>query len=67
MKSKTLSLKRTGFSKENSYYSMTFFRKIDLLLLADKLIEKIPNPSNAKEFVYNKEKQKVSKTIKNDY
>ena len=40
--------KRIGFSKENSYYSMKLLKKKDLLLLANKLIEKIPNPRNAK-------------------
>ena len=41
--------KRIGFSKENSYYSMKHLKKKDLLLLAKKLIEKIPDPHNAKE------------------
>ena len=40
--------KRIGFSKENSYYSMKRLKKKDLLLLANKLIEKILDPSNAK-------------------
>ena len=66
MKSKTWSLKQTGFSRENSYYSMKRFRKKDLLLLADKLIEEILNPNNAKEIAYYKEKHKISKTIKNN-
>ena len=39
---------RIGFSKENSYYSMKRLKKKDLLLLANKLIEKILDPSNAK-------------------
>ena len=52
MKSETLSLKtiikRIGFSKENSYYSMEHLKK-KLLLLANKLIEKTPDPINAKK------------------
>ena len=41
--------KRIGFSKENSYYSIKRVKKKDLLLLANKLIEKMPDPHNAKE------------------
>ena len=41
--------KRIGFSKGNSYYSMKRLKKKDLLLLANKLIEKISDPHNAKE------------------
>ena len=41
--------KRIGFSKENSYYSMKHLKKKDLLLLGSKLIEKIPDPRNAKD------------------
>ena len=41
--------KRIGFSKENSYYSMKHLQKKDLLLLATKLKEKIPDSRNAKE------------------
>ena len=43
--------KRTGFSKEISYYSMKRLKKKkkDLLLLANKLIEHICDPRNAKE------------------
>ena len=41
--------KRTEFSKENSYYSMKPFKKKDLLLLANKLIEKTRDPHNVKE------------------
>ena len=39
--------KRIGFYKENSYYSIKRLKKKDLLLLAKKLIEKIPDPHNA--------------------
>ena len=38
-----------GFSKENSYYLMKRLKTKDLLLLANKLIEKIPDPCNVKE------------------
>ena len=41
--------KRFGFSKENSYYSMKRLKRKDLLLLANKLIEKVPDPRNVKE------------------
>ena len=41
--------KRIGFSKENSYYSIKRVKKKDLLLLANKLIEKMPDLHNAKE------------------
>ena len=42
--------KLIGFPKENSYYSMKRLKKKkDLLLLANKLIKKIPDPHNAKE------------------
>ena len=42
--------KRIGFSKENSYYVMKRLKEKDLLLLANKLIEQIPDPYNAKEY-----------------
>ena len=41
--------KQIGFSKENSYYSMKRFERKYLLLLANKLIEEVPDPLNAKE------------------
>ena len=62
--------KRIGFSKESSYYSMKCLKRKDLLLLANKLIEKVPDPRNAKEHYESflrKKKQKISKTIKNNY
>ena len=40
--------KRIGFAKERSYYSSKRLKRKDLLLLATKLIEKIPDPHNAK-------------------
>ena len=41
--------KRIGFSKESSYNSMKRLKRKDLLLLANKLIQKVPDPRNAKE------------------
>ena len=41
--------KRIRFSRENSYYSMKRLKKKDLLLLENKLIEKIADSSDAKE------------------
>ena len=41
--------KQIGFSKENSYYSMKRLKQKELLLLANKLIEKVPDPHNTKK------------------
>ena len=41
--------KRIRFSKKNSYFPMNHCKKKDLLLLANKLIEKISDPRNDKE------------------
>ena len=41
--------KRTGVSKESSYYSMKLLKRKYLLLLANKFIEKLPDPRNAKK------------------
>ena len=38
--------KRTGFSKERSYYSLKRLNKNDLLLLAKKLVKNTPDPCN---------------------
>ena len=40
---------KNGFSKENSHYLMKHLKTKGLLLLANKLIEKIPDPCNVKE------------------
>ena len=40
---------KNGFSKENSHYLMKLLKTKGLLLLANKLIEKIPDPCNVKE------------------
>ena len=42
--------KRNRFYKESSYYSMKRLKKIDLLFLTNKLIEKILDPGSAKEY-----------------
>ena len=41
--------KRIGFSKKDSYYSMKRLKRKDLLFLANKLIQIVPDPPNAKE------------------
>ena len=62
--------KRIGFSLESSYYSVNLLKKKkDLLLLATKSTEKIPDSYNTKSLStnYKKEKHKISKTIKSNY
>ena len=58
------------FSKENSYHSIKHQKKKDLHLFATKLTEKMPSPSNTKQY-YNsylkRKKHKISKTNKNNY
>ena len=56
--------KRIGFSKEYSYYSMKCLKKKDLLLFANKLIGKIPDPRNAKEHYQPFIKNKMAKLVK---
>ena len=55
--------KRIGFSKEGSYYSMKCLKK-NLLLLANKLIEKVPDPDNAKEHYQSFMREKNRKSVK---
>ena len=60
--------KQIGFSKGNSHYSMKLLKKKQVLLLpAKKLIEKIPDPHNAKEhyhlFIRNKSTKLVKQKI----
>ena len=60
--------KQNEFSKGNSHYSMKLLKKKqDLLLPAKKLIEKIPDPRNAKEhyhlFIRNKSTKLVRQKI----
>ena len=64
MKSETLYLKTIGFSKENSYYSIKLLKKKDLLLLTNKLIEKIPDPCNVKEHYQSFTRKKNTKSVK---
>ena len=47
---KTLFFKKIQFTKEKSYYSMKYRKENDLLLPITKLIEKIPDASNNKEY-----------------
>ena len=56
--------KRIEFSKEICYYSMKRLKKKDLLLLANKLIEKIPDPPNAKEHYQSFIRKKNRKSVK---
>ena len=56
--------KPIGFSKESSYYSIKRFKKKDLLLLGIILIEKIPDPYNAKEHYQSFIRKKNSKLVK---
>ena len=53
-----------GFSKESSYYSMKCLKRKDLLLLANKFIEKVPNPCNAKEHHQSFLRKKNRKSVK---
>ena len=56
--------KRIPFSKENSYYSMKHLKREDLLLFANKLIEKIPDPCNAKQHYQSFIRRKNRKSAK---
>ena len=56
--------KRIRFSKENNYYLMKSLKKKDLLLLVNKLIEKIADPRNAKEHYQSLIRKKNTKSVK---
>ena len=56
--------KRIGFVKERSYYLMKRLTKKDLLFLATKLTEKIPDPGNAKEHYQSFIRKKTKKSVK---
>ena len=57
--------KRIRFSKRSSYYSMKRLKKKkDLLSLANKLIESIPDPCNVKEHYQSFIRQKNRKSVK---
>ena len=59
--------RQIGFTKENSY-SMKHPKKTELVLLATKLLGKIPDAGNDKEYyIFEKKKHEISKTIKNNY
>ena len=68
MTSETLSFnqKRIGISKESSYYSVKRFKIKHILLLANKLIGKLPDTSNVKEhyesFLSNKNRKLVKQS-----
>ena len=54
--------KRIGFSKDNNYYLMKRLKNKDLF--ATKLIEKIPDPCNAKEHYQSFISNKNTKLVK---
>ena len=58
--------KRIEFSKGNSYFSLKRKNKKDLLFLASKFTEKIPNSHNAKEhyqsFLWKKNRKSVKQS-----
>ena len=56
--------KRIRFSKENSYYSMKRLKKKDLLLLENKIIEKIADSRDAKEHCQSIIRKKNTKSVK---
>ena len=56
--------KRIGFVQERSYSSTKRLTKKDLLLLANKLIEKIPDPRNAKELYPSFIRKKNTESVK---
>ena len=56
--------RRIGFSKESSYNSMKRLNKKDLLLLANKFTEKIPDPRNPKQHNQSFLRKKHRKSVK---
>ena len=56
--------KQIGFSKESSYYSMKRLKRKDLILFANKLIENIPDPRNAKKHYQSLIIKKNRKSVK---
>ena len=55
--------KQIGFSKKNSYYSKKRLKQKELLLLANKLIEKVADPCNAKEHYQSFLRKKNRKSV----
>ena len=68
MKSETLCLKtitnELGFLRKTIIYSMKSLKEKDLLQLANKLIENIPDPRNAKEYYQSSIRKKNIKSVK---
>ena len=57
--------KWVGFSKVNSYYSAKLLKKKKrFLLLANKFIEKMPNPGNGRELYQSFIRKKNTKSLK---
>ena len=56
--------KKIVFSKKSSYYSMKQLKKKDLLLLANKLIEKISDLHNFKEHYRSFIRKNPAKSVK---
>ena len=58
--------KRIGFLRKEVFIQWNTWKKKDLLLLANKLIEKIPDPPNAKEhyqwFIRKKNKKSIKQS-----
>ena len=55
--------RQLGFTKENSYYSIKHWKEKDLLLLGVKLIKKITDASNAKDYCKSFLKNKNQKLV----
>ena len=56
--------KQIGFSTESRFYSMKPLKRKDLLLLANKLIQKVPDSCNAKEHYESFLRKKIRKSVK---
>ena len=55
---------RFGFPNENSYYSIKSQKKNELSLLETKLIERIPNTTNTKQYYQSHMNRKSTKLVK---
>ena len=55
--------KRIWFSKASSFYSMKRLKK-NILLLTNKLVEKMPDPNNAKQNYQSFGRKKYKKSVK---
>ena len=56
--------KRIGFSEESSYFSMKHLKRKELLLLANKLMQKVPDRRNAKDHYNSFLRKKNKKSVK---